>query len=84
MTHGVSWRIFTYEMSRVKELREAKGLRREDVAAKAGISYDYVRRLEVDNVNPGLDIARAVAKVLGSTVDKVFPPAPEPATAGRK
>ena len=69
-------------MSRIKQLREAQGLRREDVAAKAGISYDYVRKLEVGEVlNPSLDIARAIARVLGTTVDKLFPADREKARA---
>lgn len=76
-------------MSHLKTLREAKGLRREDVASRAGISYDYVRKLEVEGGTPGLDIARAVARTLDATVDEVFPPEPSPvepleATTGSK
>lgn len=66
-------------MNRLKEQREALGLRREDVASKADISYDYVRRLEApDPPTPGLAIARRIADALGTTVDDVFP---EPAEA---
>lgn len=72
-------------MSKVKETREAQGLRREDLAARAGISYDYVRRLETDDPpTPGLDIARRVAEALGTTVDKLFPRQSEPVRAARR
>ncbi len=74
-------------MTRMKELREAKGLRREDVASLAGISYDYVYRLETKGGTPGLDIARRIADALDATVDAVFPPEPvatvEPEASGR-
>ena len=64
-------------MNRIQELREKRGLRREDVAARAGISYDYVRKLEAEGGLPGLAIARRVADALGVTVDEAFPdPAP--------
>jgi transcriptional regulator with XRE-family HTH domain len=55
--------------------RESLGLRREDVAARAGISYDYVRKLETmgDEANPSIEVARAIASALNSTVDLLFP-----------
>jgi len=61
-------------MNRLKALRDEKKLRREDVAARAGISYDYVRKLEIEGGQPGLDIARRMAAALGVTVDDLFPP----------
>ena len=61
-------------MSRLRELREERGLRREEVAVGAAISYDYVRRLEApDSPNPTLAVARRIAEVLGVTVDAAFP-----------
>jgi len=61
-------------MSRLKKHRERSGLRREDLASRAGISLSYVLKLESDDPpTPGLDIARRVAEALGVTVDEVFP-----------
>lgn len=60
-------------MSQLKQIREGKGLRREQVAAAAGISLQYVRDLEDDKSNPSLPIARKVAAALGVTVDDVWP-----------
>ena len=63
-------------MSRLRQVREGKGLRREDLASLAGISYQYVRVLESDAPpTPGLEIARRVADALGVTVDDIFPSA---------
>ena len=58
----------------MKTLREAKGLRREDLASLAGISHAYIYKLESGAATPGLEIARRVAEVLGVTVDEAFPP----------
>lgn len=63
-------------MNRVRPIREAKGLRREDLASRALISYEYVRRLERegdDTPEPTLPVARRIADALGSTLDDVFP-----------
>ena len=59
---------------RMRALREAAGIRREDLASRANISFDYVRRLETsDDHIPTLEVARRIASVLGVTVDEVFP-----------
>lgn len=61
-------------MSRLREIRESRGLRKEDVASKAVISVEYVRLLEApDPPVPGLAIARRLAKALGVTIDELFP-----------
>jgi transcriptional regulator with XRE-family HTH domain len=66
-------------LSRIKELREAKGIRREDIASLAFVSYETIRRLEMDDgARPTLAVARRIADVLGVTVDEVFPPAGAP------
>ena len=71
-------------MNRLKETREARGFRKEVVAAGAGISLSYVNQLESDDPpTPGLDVARRIAVVLSTTVDKLFPPQTERAAARR-
>ncbi len=68
--------------SRLREIREARGLRREDVASLADVSYETVRRLEMDDKpSTTLAVARRIADVLGVSVDEVFPaPAEEAST----
>lgn len=60
-------------MSALKKIRRKRGLTIEDVASRAGISYDYVRRLEGKQHVPTLGIARRLAAALGATVDELFP-----------
>lgn len=72
--------------SKLRERREALGLRKEDLASKAGISMETVRRLETgpDEANPTLEVARSIAEALDTTVDELFPaPAPTEATEAR-
>ncbi|MGW5309770.1 helix-turn-helix domain-containing protein [Nocardia thailandica] len=56
--------------------RRVSGLRREEVAAEAGISVDYYTRLEQGReTNPSDSVLRAVARVLeleGDAVDHLF------------
>ncbi len=67
--------------SRVREFREARGLRREDVASRAGVSYETVRKLEADMHTPGLEMARRIAAALDATVDELWPSEPTEAPA---
>lgn len=80
-------RIFSH-MNTVREHREALGFSREAVAVKASVSYSYISQLEAragrdDEPEPGVNIARRLARVLKTTLDKLFPE-PEPAIAGRR
>jgi transcriptional regulator with XRE-family HTH domain len=75
---------FYCTMNTVKKTREAKGLRREELAVSAGISVAYVFKLESDtdgSIDPGLDIARRLSDALGVPLDKLFPRVP--VAAGR-
>lgn len=72
-------------MNRVREIRVARDMSREALAAKADISYQFVRVLESNHPpEPGLERARRICRALGSKLDKVFPPIAEPATAGKR
>ncbi|GAB3698773.1 helix-turn-helix domain-containing protein [Saccharopolyspora tripterygii] len=56
-------------------LRRAKGLRREELALLAGISVDYVVRLEQGRANPSQQVVGALAAALrltGSERDHLF------------
>lgn len=62
-------------MNRLKELRAAKEMRREDLASAARVSYSLIQQLETGEVDSTkLDTARRIADALGVTVDEVFPP----------
>lgn len=63
-------------MNRLREYRESQGLTREQFALRAGISAEYVRRLEAGLHSPSLDVARTICGVLGTSIDDTFPAAP--------
>jgi transcriptional regulator with XRE-family HTH domain len=44
--------------------RRARGLRREELAELAGVSADYVRRLEQGRSHPSADVVKALARAL--------------------
>ncbi len=47
--------------------RRTPGLRREELAWLAGVSPDYVKRLEQDRAHPSSDVVRALARALRVT-----------------
>lgn len=59
--------------------RLASGLRQRDLAESAGISQELVSALETGARRPTLDIARALARVLGVDVAEIFPNLERPA-----
>lgn len=61
--------------NRVREVREAKGLRREDVASAAGVSAQTIYSMETGRTIPSVEIARRVAEALQSSLDELFPAA---------
>lgn len=60
--------------NRLRERREALGLRRERVAADADMTVQHLRLLERGMHRPSLDLSRRLAHALGTTVDDLFPP----------
>ena len=44
--------------------RRVRGLRREELAELAGVSADYVRRLEQGRSHPSAGVVRAIARAL--------------------
>lgn len=59
--------------SALSRVREEQGLRRERVAADAGITVQHLRNLENGKHEPSLKLARRLAAALGATVDQLFP-----------
>jgi transcriptional regulator with XRE-family HTH domain len=62
----------TFNHLRLREWRDASGLRVEDVASRSGISYSYIRALEDKGGNPTAGVIAALAAVYGKPVDELF------------
>ena len=49
----------------LKRLRESKGLSQDALARKAGITREYVNKLEAGRYNPTVGVVKRLAKALG-------------------
>ena len=58
--------------TRIKELRARHDLTQEDLAKKVGVRRETVLYLEKGKYNPSLKLAHDIAKVLHTTIDKLF------------
>jgi len=57
----------------LKQLREGKGLTQVQLAEKAGITQEYVAKLESGaKGNPSLAVLKALAKALGMSVSELL------------
>lgn len=55
---------------RVTRIREERGLSQQELAQKAGTTYQTIWRIERGkHVEPGIYIARGIARALGVTLD---------------
>ncbi|HYY44260.1 MAG TPA: substrate-binding domain-containing protein [Actinomycetota bacterium] len=61
-------------MSRLRQLRSERGLSQAQLAAAAGLSRQLVGAVEGGRHTPSVTAALALARVLGSTVEALFPP----------
>ncbi|MBZ8120544.1 MULTISPECIES: helix-turn-helix transcriptional regulator [Bacillus cereus group] len=59
-------------MNKIPNLRKEKGITQEDLALKVGITRAYLSNLENGKYKPSLDVALRIAKILESTVEKIF------------
>lgn len=55
----------------LRVVREARGLRREDLAMLAGVSYSTVANLEGQLYSPRLDVAQKIADVLNVPITAI-------------
>lgn len=58
--------------TRIKELRARHNLTQDDLAKKVGVRRETVLYLEKGKYNPSLKLAHDIAKVLQTTIDKLF------------
>lgn len=58
--------------NRIEELRNAKGVRQEELAKELGVSRQTISSLENGRYNPSILLAYKVAVFFGLTIEDVF------------
>ncbi len=58
--------------NRIEELRNAKGVRQEELAKELGVSRQTISSLENGRYNPSILLAYKVAVFFGLTIEEVF------------
>ena len=58
--------------TKLKEYREAKGLKQADLAELVGVRRETIVNLEKWKYNPSLKLAMDIAKVFHTTVEELF------------
>ena len=58
--------------TKLKEYREAKGLKQADLAELVGVRRETIVNLERGKYNPSLKLAMDIAKVFHVTVEDLF------------
>ena len=56
----------------IKELRKARALRQEDLAAALGVTRQTVIAIENDKYDPTLELAMKISRYFGLTVNEIF------------
>jgi transcriptional regulator with XRE-family HTH domain len=70
--------------ARLRELREAAGLSRDQLAVAAGTSSHSVTKMEQAKRSPSLELAWRLAQALGCTLDALVQPPSGPAAESRR
>ena len=58
--------------TKLKEYREAKGLKQADLAELVGVRRETIVNLEKGKYNPSLKLAMDIAKVFHTPVEELF------------
>lgn len=58
--------------TKLKEYREAKGLKQANLAELVGVRRETIVNLEKGKYNPSLKLAMDIAKVFHTTVEELF------------
>lgn len=58
--------------NRIREWREAKNVRKADLARRVGCSRSYVTKLEAQRAQPATELAMRIARYLGQPFEQVF------------
>jgi transcriptional regulator with XRE-family HTH domain len=59
---------------RLREWRERRGYSVRELAARAGVGFGTVHRIEKDRMSPTVALLEKLAKALGIDVRDLFPP----------
>jgi transcriptional regulator with XRE-family HTH domain len=65
----------SFDHARLRQWRDDSGLRLEEVAARSGVSFSYLRALEDRGGNPSARKLARIAAVYGRPLDELFSPA---------
>lgn len=63
----------------IRRLRRIRSLTQEQLALEAGISSDYLSRMELGKENPTIDVLARLAVALGAAITELFQ---DPQSAG--
>ena len=58
--------------NRIEEIRNAKGIRQEELARLMGVSRQTISSLENGRYNPSILLAHRIAAFFGLTIEEVF------------
>ena len=58
--------------NRIKELRKAKGLRQEDLAAALGVTRQTIIAIDNNKYDPTLELAMRISAFFGVSVNDIF------------
>ena len=58
--------------NRIEEIRNAKGIRQDELAKLMGISRQTISSLENGRYNPSIMLAYKISRYFGMTIEEVF------------
>lgn len=58
--------------NRIEEIRNAKGIRQDELAKMMGVSRQTISSLENGRYNPSIMLAYKISRYFGMTIEEVF------------
>ena len=58
--------------TKIKELRESRGLTQKELGEKVGVSRQAINAIETGKFDPSIWLAYDLAKYFGSDIEKIF------------
>ena len=58
--------------NRIEEIRNAKGIRQDELAKLMGVSRQTISALENGRYNPSIMLAYKISRYFGMTIEEVF------------
>ena len=58
--------------NRIEEIRNAKGIRQDELAKLMGVSQQTISSLENGRYNPSIMLAYKISRYFGMTIEEVF------------